>query len=82
VQREAAGKIIREARARADKVGRLLRELGDNEESLALSLRFQRMRTAMETADLAQDTAARYGELTLAFHDLNCLLSEAFYPGA
>ena len=81
VQRETAAKIIGEARARADKVRRLLRELGDHEESLALSLRFQRMTAALEAAELDEETAARYGALTLAVHDLNCLLSEAFYPG-
>lgn len=81
VQRDSAAKIIGEARARADRVIRYLRELGDNDETLALSLRFQRMTTALEAAELDEETAARYGELTLAVHDLNCLLSEAFYPG-
>lgn len=81
VQREAAAKIIGEVRARADRVLRYLRELGDNEESLALRLRFQRMSKSLEAAELDEETAARYGELTLAVHDLNCLLSEAFYPG-
>jgi uncharacterized protein len=79
----AAGlRIIRTARERADKVRRLLRELGDTEEQLPLSVRFRRATKRLERHDLPDETAETYGQLTLAVHDLNLLLSDAFYPGS
>jgi hypothetical protein len=35
----------------------------------------------LEKSGLTEETAATFGELTLAVHDLNVLLSQAFYPG-
>ncbi len=81
VQRDAAVKIIREAQKRAERVRRLLRALGNKDEQVALSVRFRRTKRSVSRANLDKNTAAIYGELTLAVHDLNCLLSEAFYPG-
>jgi Fe-S-cluster containining protein len=77
----AAFNIIRVARERAQKVERLLLELGDQHENLALSQRFRRTMKRLERSKLDEETADRYGRLTLAVHDLNVLLSRAFYPG-
>ena len=77
----AALKTIGIARQRADKVRRLLHELGDTNEHLALSLRFKRTRKRLESGALDENTADSFGELTLAVHALNFLLSEKFYPG-
>lgn len=74
-----ASRIIRSALQRVKKVQRLLRELGDTDESLALSKRFRRMHRHFETNPLDEDSAQKFGELTLAVHDLNVLLSDAFY---
>jgi len=63
-------------------VRRLLRRLGDRDETLALGRRFPRIARRLQQAAPDPATARTYGELTLAFHDLNCLLSQAFYPGA
>jgi Fe-S-cluster containining protein len=81
VERAAASGIVRTAKERAEKVRALLRELGDNDEGIALSLRFQRVAKRFENEHLAEDKAEIYGDLTLAVHELNMLLSEAFYPG-
>ncbi len=75
-------RIIRTARDRADKVRRLLRALGDSEEQLPLSARFRRTGKRLKERDLDEETADTYGQLTLAVHDLNLLLSDAFYPGS
>ena len=77
-----AQRIIREARRRADNVRRLLLELGDKDERTALSLRFQRMTKRVESHPADDETADTYSRLTLAVHDLNLLLAQAFYPGA
>jgi uncharacterized protein len=71
---------IRETRRRAEKVRRLLRELGDTDESVALSLRFKRTKQRMESSGFDETTGDVFGELSLAVHDLNLLLRERFYP--
>jgi hypothetical protein len=76
----AALRIVRQAAQRAEKVRRLLRELGDERETLALSLRFQRTRRRIESAPVDGDTAEIYGRLTLALHDLHVTLRGHFYP--
>lgn len=68
------------ARKRAEKVQRLLLALGDETKEMALSSRFRRMAKRFERSNLDKETADRYGQLTVAVHDLNLLLSETFYP--
>jgi uncharacterized protein len=75
-------RIIRRARERADKVRRLLHKLGDIDEQMPLSQRFRRVAKRMTNADIDEDTGDLFGELTMAVHDLNVLLSEAFYSGS
>ncbi len=78
---DAALRVIRTARERAEKVQRLLRALGDKEEGVALGARFRRTARRLEEAELEDEIADRYAQLTLAVHDLNLLVGEAFYPG-
>jgi uncharacterized protein len=80
-QTPEALRIIATARERAEKVRSLLRALGDKEEHVALSVRFRRTTTRLKAMDLSEETADTYGQLTLAVHDLNLLVHEAFYPG-
>lgn len=81
IERAAASRIVQMAKQRAEKVRTLLRELGDTDEQKALSLRFQQAAKRFERAPLTNNKAETYADLTLAVHDLNMLLSEAFYPG-
>jgi Fe-S-cluster containining protein len=76
----SALQTIREARRRAEKVEKLLRKLGDEKESLALSVRFKRVRKKFEASPLDKDAAEIFSRLTLAMHDLNLLLHAKFYP--
>ena len=78
----AALRIIRTARERADQVRRLLHALGDTDEQLPLSARFRRTGKRLQEHELDEETADTYGQLTLAVHDLNLLLGDAFYPGS
>ena len=78
----AALRIIRTARERADRVRHLLHALGDTDEQLPLSARFRRTGKRLEGQELSEETADTYGQLTLAVHDLNLLLGDAFYPGS
>ena len=72
--------LIQTARQRANDVWRLLRQLGDQDEHLALAMRFRRTARRLEAADCGAETASLYGQLTLAVHELNLLLSQSFYP--
>jgi uncharacterized protein len=78
----AALRIIRTARERAEIVRRLLGALGDTDEQLPLTARFRRTGKRMKERDLDEETADTYAQLTLAVHDLNLLLGDAFYPGS
>ena len=81
VEAVEALRVIRDAHQRAEKVRALLREVGDTDEQLALSLRFKRTRKRFESS-LPDDTAAEiFSRLTLAVHDLNLLLQDQFYSG-
>lgn len=73
-------KTIEKAHRRAGKVLRLLRTLEDTDEHLPLAMRFRRTSKRLEGNDCRAD-ASSFSELTLAFHSLNVLLCEKFYPG-
>lgn len=75
-------RIIRTARQRVEKVKRFLCDLGNAEEDVSLSKRFRKVKRRLEAGPLDDEAAEKFGELTLAVHDLNVLLSEAFYPAS
>ena len=56
-KRDAALRVIGTARQRAEDVRSLLRELGDHDEQVALSLRFRRMRQRLESNNSRQETS-------------------------
>ncbi len=76
-----AERVLQVAHRRAEKVRKLLGQLGDKNNTPALSKRFQRIQRRMESEPFDEEMADIFGELTLAVHDLNVLLSDAFYPG-
>jgi uncharacterized protein len=77
----AALRIIRTARQRAQKVGELLRQLGNDAEEMPLSQRFRSVVARVQRAGIDEETGELFAELTLAVHHLNLLLSDSFYPG-
>ncbi len=77
----AALKTVGTARTLAEKVRKWLGNLGDTDEHLPLSVRVRRTSGRLQDIGMDKATAEVYGRLTLAFHDLNFLLSDAFYPG-
>ena len=77
VSEHAALKSIRNARQCAEKVRRILRELGDTDESIPLSRRYQRMmRRPIDLAD--QETSDLRGELMMAVAELTAVLEREF----
>lgn len=81
VQPDAALRVIQSAKQRAERVRKLLRQLGDVDESRPLSQRFRRTRKRIEAGVIDEETSDLFGQLTLAVHDLNVCLSQNFYPG-
>ena len=73
-------RAIRDAQKRAERVKQLLYELGDEDNSRALSLRFKRMQRRFESMPFEAAMTDKFGELTLAVHDLNLVLRAKFYP--
>ena len=80
VEVPAALRMIRDTQRKAEQVKRLLRELGDMEESRALSLRFKRMQRRFNSGNFDETKIEVFGDLTLAVHDLNLALRAKFYP--
>jgi hypothetical protein len=75
-------RTIRSALKKVKIVKGLLQQLGDADEMVALSKRFRRLQRKLENGPLDKESANLFGELTLAVHDLNVLLSERFYPAS
>jgi len=79
---DEARRIIERARKRADQVRELLRQLGDTDEQIALASRFRHTQQRLERLASDDSSADLYGNLTLAVHDLNQIITDAFYPAA
>ena len=85
VEFAVALKSIRQTRQLAEKVRRLLRELGDAGESVALAKRFKRVKRKFDAGEVpvgldAETAYDRFGELSLAVHELDRRLRTKFYP--
>lgn len=78
----AARRLIKNARQLANRVLRLLRQLGDREEALPLAQRFRRTAERMECSVADPDAHATFAELGQAFHRLNLLAHDKFYTRA
>jgi Fe-S-cluster containining protein len=76
---EAALKKIREAQKLADKVEKLLRQLGFNETQLPIGKRFRKCQRAAERGKILSDHFGSLADLQLAVHRLNQLLAQDFY---
>lgn len=75
----AALKLVKQARRRADKALRLLRELGDTEEHRALGERFHRMSDRLEFGNADATANAKFADLSLVMHHLKLQALEKFY---
>ena len=74
----AALKHIADAKKLVEKVRQLLRQLGDNDERLALTRRYSRMMAKPIDLSAGEDTGEARGELMLAVNDLMHVLQREF----
>ena len=74
-------RLIRKARARVEKMKCLLRDLGDLDENLALTIRYRRISNRLAASRLDRRNSLLYARLTQMYHQLNLLLARSFYPG-
>ena len=72
--------VIKKAQAAVARVENLLEELGSDDRHLPLQKRFQVQLRRMEAGSIGAGEADVFAELTVAFHELNLLLREEFYP--
>jgi hypothetical protein len=75
----AALRLVKKARQRADKVRRLLRELGDTDEHRALGERFHRTSERLESGNAGAEANAKFADLSLAVHQLKLVALNKFY---
>ncbi|MEY4939562.1 MAG: hypothetical protein RIQ93_1297 [Verrucomicrobiota bacterium] len=75
----AALPVVKQARRRADKVRRLLRELGDTDALRALGERFHRTSERMESGNADEAAKTKFADLSLAVHRLKMLSHQRFY---
>lgn len=75
----AALRMVKTARRHADKVRRLLRQLGDDDDQRSLGERFHRMQERMEAAAPDQAALATFADLSLAMHKLKLLGHSKFF---
>ncbi|HSH94281.1 MAG TPA: YkgJ family cysteine cluster protein [Roseimicrobium sp.] len=74
--------LIRLARRRTARVNRLLRQLGEESETLSVSERFRKVSRLAHSGGMDADHAAIFSDLTVAYQQLIVLLSASFYPDA
>lgn len=79
---EAALRLVKQARRKADKVRNLLEKLGEANPTLALGKRFRRAQRRLESGECDADAGLAFSELGLAFHQLDLLAHEKFYTRA
>lgn len=75
----AALRLVKQARRRADKARRLLRELGDTEEHRALGERFHRMSERLESGTPDAAANSKFADLSLVMHRLKLQTLDKFY---
>lgn len=75
----AATQSVKKARRQADKIRRLLHQLGDTEQHRALGERFFRMQCRMEEEPTDEATRSVFADLSLAVHRLKLLSHDKFY---
>ena len=81
----AALKTVRQTRLMAEKVRRLLRELGDAGEGVSLAQRFKRVKRKFDAGELpvgldAETAYDRFADLSLAVHELDMRLRTKVHP--
>lgn len=75
----AAQQLVKQARRRADKARRLLRELGDTDEHRALGERFHRVSDRLESGSADPAANATFADLSLVMHHLKLQTLNQFY---
>jgi len=82
IEETSALNLVKKARRKADYIRRLLRELGDADETRSLGDRFRRTQRRMEAGGGDAAAAAKFAELGLAVHQFNLLAHKKFYTKA
>lgn len=74
-----ARRLVKKGQRQADRVRRLLLQLGDTDEQRSLGERFHRMQCRLEANPADTAALATFADLSLAVHRLKLLAHEQFY---
>jgi len=81
IPKSQALQIIREARMKLAMINELLAEFENTDETLSHRVRFKQVIHQMKDRKSDRAKSIAFGDLTLAFHELNVLIAASFYPG-
>ena len=79
---DSAMGLVQQAQRKAGKARRLLRKLGDHEETLSLGKRFRRAQRRVESGSVDSSAADTFSKLGLAMHQFDLLAHKKFYTQA
>jgi Fe-S-cluster containining protein len=79
IQLASAQRVVRKARHLRDQARELMDTLTDAGEDQSLRERFLLIAEMLEDYEPDEETLAAFSDLTMAWQDLSCLLSERFY---
>jgi Fe-S-cluster containining protein len=82
IKSAAALRLVKQAQRQAGHIRRLLRQLGDTEETRPLGERFRRTKQRLESGIADAAAADTFAELSLAVHAFNLFAHERFYTKA
>ena len=77
----SALRVVKQARGRADKMRRMLRELGDTDEHRGLGERFHRTSERLESGNTDAAANAKFADLSLMAHHFKLQAFKRFYTG-
>jgi Fe-S-cluster containining protein len=78
----SALRVVKQARGRADKMRRMLRELGDTDEHRGLGERFHRTSERLESGNTDEVANAKFADLSLMAHHFKLQAFKRFYTRA
>jgi uncharacterized protein len=81
IDKVAALKIIRKAKVELKRIDMLLLRLGNSNQHLPHRIRFEQVNLSLRETSADPLKTRLFSDLTLAVHQLDCLLAEDFYPG-
>lgn len=76
---EAALRVVKQGRRKAERIRKLLRKMGECDEGLSIGKRFKRIQRRLESGRMDEDDGEAFAELGLAMHQFDLFAHKRFY---